>query len=139
MTLIEPSLKARHSCALCREFRDRHIWDWCCKSLMVCVGKPSGSDAVKCRKQRHGGSWPRRSGLGRRSCSPRDLHAAFGTENVTGYMSLSYGWSSCHSCSSTNREVIAARLASPCELQSMVLTGLAAAYLGKVGQPLGGD
>jgi 8-oxo-dGTP diphosphatase len=36
-----------------------------------------------------------------------------------------------------NREVIAARLTSPAELQSMVLTGPAAAYLGKVGQRLG--
>src|SRR5882672_5272255 len=36
-----------------------------------------------------------------------------------------------------NREVIAARLTSPAELQSMVLTGPVAAYLGKVGQPLG--
>ena len=36
-----------------------------------------------------------------------------------------------------NREVIAARLTSPAELKSMVLTGPAAAYLGKVGQPFG--
>jgi 8-oxo-dGTP diphosphatase len=36
-----------------------------------------------------------------------------------------------------NREVIAARLTSPAELQSMELTGPVTAYLGKVGQPLG--
>jgi 8-oxo-dGTP diphosphatase len=36
-----------------------------------------------------------------------------------------------------NREVIAARLTSRAELQSMVLTGPTAAYLGKVGQPFG--
>jgi 8-oxo-dGTP diphosphatase len=36
-----------------------------------------------------------------------------------------------------HREVIAARLTLPAELQSMVLTGPVAAYLGKVGQPLG--
>jgi 8-oxo-dGTP pyrophosphatase MutT (NUDIX family) len=36
-----------------------------------------------------------------------------------------------------NREVIAARLTSPAELQNMELTGPVAAYLGKVGQPLG--
>jgi 8-oxo-dGTP diphosphatase len=36
-----------------------------------------------------------------------------------------------------NREVIGARLMSPAELQSMVLTGPAAAYLCKVGRPLG--
>jgi hypothetical protein len=40
-------------------------------------------------------------GLRRRNYSPRDLHAAFGTDDVTGYISLSYGWSSCHNCSST--------------------------------------
>jgi len=36
-----------------------------------------------------------------------------------------------------NREVIGARLMSPAELQSMVRTGPAAAYLCKVGRPLG--
>jgi hypothetical protein len=36
-----------------------------------------------------------------------------------------------------NREIIAAQLTSPAELQSMVLTGPVAAYLGKIGQPLG--
>jgi 8-oxo-dGTP diphosphatase len=36
-----------------------------------------------------------------------------------------------------HREVIAARLTLLAELQSMVLTGPVAAYLGKVGQPLG--
>jgi 8-oxo-dGTP diphosphatase len=36
-----------------------------------------------------------------------------------------------------NREVIAARLTSRAELQNMELTGPVAAYLGKVGQPLG--
>jgi 8-oxo-dGTP diphosphatase len=36
-----------------------------------------------------------------------------------------------------NREVIAARLTSPAELQSMVLTGPVAAYLGRIRQPLG--
>jgi 8-oxo-dGTP diphosphatase len=36
-----------------------------------------------------------------------------------------------------NREVIAARLTSPAELQSMVLTGPVAAYLCRIRQPLG--
>jgi 8-oxo-dGTP pyrophosphatase MutT (NUDIX family) len=33
-----------------------------------------------------------------------------------------------------NREVVAARLTSPVELQTMVLTGPVAAYLGKIGR-----
>jgi hypothetical protein len=36
-----------------------------------------------------------------------------------------------------NREVIAAWLTSPAELQSVVLAGLVAACLDKVGQPIG--
>jgi 8-oxo-dGTP diphosphatase len=36
-----------------------------------------------------------------------------------------------------NREIVAARLISPVELQSMVLTGALAAYLGRVRRPLG--
>ncbi len=36
-----------------------------------------------------------------------------------------------------NREIVAARLTSPVELQSMVLTGPLAAYLGRGRQPLG--
>src|SRR3984893_6718713 len=51
------------------------------------------SGTVRYQKQRRGASWPRRSASPRRRSPPSLLPAVYGTDDATGYISLSYVFS----------------------------------------------
>jgi len=107
---------------------------WCGRPIDSSgIFRVAASDPLRPRKQRRGVNWLRKSVSPRRPSSKQVSSAASGTADATGCTSLSCARPGrLPTLHFDNREIVEARLMSPAELDSVLLPGPVAAYLGRM-------